>query len=146
MQVRWTIAPLLLVAACSSPTSTPVVDKAYVRLAAVPGRPAAAYFVLHGGPRDMTLTQVAVPGVSRAELHNSRTTGNGMVTMDSLATVPVKAHGQAVFAPGARHVMLFDVPDSVRAGSTLPMTLRFADGEAVTANASVIAAGDVAPE
>lgn len=146
MKRRWIIAPLLAVAACSSPDAAPVADHAYVRLAAVPGRPAAGYFLLHGGARDMVLSQVAVRGVERAELHSSRMTGNGMATMDSLATVPVPARTTVTFAPGARHVMLFGVPASATPGTTLPMTLRFADGSAAKADAKVIAAGDVAPD
>lgn len=144
---RLITASLILAAAgCSSPASAPVADDAYVRLAAVPGRPAAGYFALRGGAKDMTLVRVQALGVSRAEMHGSRMTANGMVTMESLATVPVPARTEVAFAPGGRHVMLFDVPQSVTAGARLPLTLRFADGAATQVEAQVIAAGDVAPE
>ena len=88
----------------------------------------------------------AAPGAARAELHTSRMTGNGMATMDSLPSVRVPARGSVAFAPGAQHVMLFGLPASVAPGGTLPLTLRFADGSAVRADARVIAAGDAAPE
>ena len=147
---RWTFAATGLLAAslaaCSAQPSAPAVGDAYVRLAAVPGRPAAGYFLLHGGAADATLVQVEAPGAARAELHTSRMTGNGMATMDSLPSVRVPARGSVAFAPGAQHVMLFGLPASVAAGGTLPLTLRFADGSAVRADARVIAAGDAAPE
>ncbi len=146
MTGRFMIAALLLTAACSAPSPAPVADDSYVRLAAVPGRPAAGYFTIHGGAKDTVLTRVDVPGVGRVELHGSRMTGNGTVTMESLPSVPVPARRDVVFAPGGRHVMLFDVPQSVTAGARLPLTLRFADGAATQVEAQVIAAGDVAPE
>lgn len=146
MHRRWTIAPLLLVAACSVSSPTPSAGDAYVRLAAVPGRPAAGYFVVHGGAADTKLVQIEAPGVARVELHGSRMTGNGMVAMDALPEVPVPARGTVAFAPGARHAMLFGVPATIAPGATMPLTLRFADGAAVRVAAKVIAAGDVAPD
>ena len=146
MHRRWTIAPLSLVAACSAQPQTPEAEDAYVRLAAVPGRPAGGYFVVRGGATDTALTRVEAAGVRRAELHGSRMTSNGMVTMESLPTVPVPARGTVAFAPGGRHVMLFGVPVSLKVGSTLPLTLHFADGQSARVDAKVIAAGDVAPD
>ncbi len=144
---RLMMAALILAAAgCSAQAAAPVADDAYVRLAAVPGRPAAGYFALRGGAKDMTLVRVEAPGVSRAEMHGSRMTASGMVTMESLATVPVPAKTDVAFAPGGRHVMLFDLPQTVRPGSLVPLTLRFADGATAQVEAKVIAAGDVAPE
>lgn len=144
---RLTMAALILAAAgCSAQAAAPVADDAYVRLAAVPGRPAAGYFALRGGAKDTTLVRVEAPGMSRAEMHGSRMTASGMVTMESLATVPVPAKTDVAFAPGGRHVMLFDLPQTVRPGSLVPLTLRFADGAAAKVEAKVIAAGDVAPE
>ncbi len=140
------LAASILVAGCSAEGPTPVADDAYVRLAAVPGRPAAGYFSLHGGMKDTTLVRVEAPGIPRVELHGSRMTANGMVTMESLANVPVPAKADVAFAPGGRHAMLFDVPRTVTEGSRLPLTLRFADGAATQVEAKVIAAGDVAPE
>ncbi len=143
---RLLMAVTVFVAACSAQDAAPVANDGYVRLAAVPGRPAAGYFALRGGAKDTTLVRVEAPGVSRVEMHGSRMTANGMVTMESLATVPVPARTDVAFTPGGRHVMLFDVSPTVTPGSRLPLTLRFADGAATQVEATVIAAGDVAPE
>ncbi|MEH3037841.1 MAG: copper chaperone PCu(A)C [Sphingomonas adhaesiva] len=140
-----TIAAALLVAACSQAPATPTVSDAWVRLAAVPGRPAAAYAVLHGGAKDAQLVQITAPGVARIELHESRMTGNGMMAMDAVAALPVAAGGAAKLAPGGYHAMMFGVPATVTAGATLPLTFRFADGHAVEAAAQVVGAGEAAP-
>lgn len=143
---RLMMAVAMFAAGCSAQSAAPVAEDGYIRLAAVPGRPAAGYFALHGGAKDTALTRVEAPGVSRAEMHGSRMTANGMVTMESLANVPVPARTDVAFTPGGRHVMLFDVPPTVTPGSRLPLTLRFADGASTQVEATVIAAGDVAPE
>ena len=140
------VVAAMSLAACSAQPSAPAAGDAYVRLAAVPGRPAAGYFLLHGGAADATLVQVEAPGAARVELHTSRMTGNGMATMDSLPSVRVPARGSVAFAPGAQHVMLFGLPASVVPGGTLPLTLRFADGGSAAVPAKVIAAGDAAPD
>jgi copper(I)-binding protein len=124
----------------------PVAGEAWVRLAAVPGRPAAAYFTLHGGAKPATLAGLEIAGVPRVEMHESRMTGNGMMAMDAVASVPVPAGATVKFAPGGYHAMLFGVPASVRPGGTLTMRFRFADGSAVEAPAKVVGAGEAGPE
>ncbi len=140
-----TIAAAMLVAACSRAPATPTVADAWVRLAAVPGRPAAAYATLHGGATDAQLVQITAPGVARIELHESRMTGNGMMAMDAVAALPVAAGGTAKLAPAGYHAMMFGVPASAKPGATLPLTFRFADGHAVEATAQVVGAGEAAP-
>lgn len=142
---RWIVAVPALLAACSPAGETPVAGDAYIRLAAVPGRPSAAYFTLHGGATDMTLVQVEVPGATRVELHNSRTTADGMVAMDAIPGVDLRSRGTVTFAPGAQHAMLYGLPATVKPGATVPLTLRFGDGSAIRADARVIAAGEAVP-
>lgn len=136
---------MLAVSACAR-TQEPRVERPWIRLAAVPGRPAAAYFTLHGGAKDATLTGASVAGVARAELHESRMAAGGQgMTMDALSNVPVPAGGSVAFEPTSRHVMLFGVPAAMTAGGTARLTLRFADGSVVAADADVRGAGDGAP-
>ena len=133
------LAAAVLLAGCGKP-ATLTVGKAWVRLPAVPGRPAAAYFTLHGGATDTTLIAVAMPGARRAELHESMADG-----MRALAGVALPAAGTAAFAPGGRHVMLFNPDPRLRAGATVPLTLSFADGRTLTATATVVGAADPVP-
>jgi copper(I)-binding protein len=135
----------VLLAGCGG-SEAPVASDAWVRLAAVPGRPAAGYFTLHGGAKPMTLAALEVAGVPRVEMHESRMTGNGMMAMDAVASVPVPAGGTVAFAPGGYHAMLFGVPASFEPGATVTMRFRFQDGSAVEAPAKVVGAGEAGPE
>lgn len=135
----------LALAACSRHDG-PTLEAPWVRLAAVPGRPAAAYFTIHGGGAPAVLRAVSVAGVARAELHESRMAAGGQgMTMDAIGDVAVPAGGRVTFAPMGRHVMLFGVPAAMTPGGTARITLRFADGHTVAADAPVMGAGDPGP-
>lgn len=144
--------PIVAVATASaaltgcSRVEAPAASDAWVRLAAVPGRPAAGYFTLHGGRADTKLVAVSVAGVPRVELHLSRMTAGEMMTMDATPAVELPAGATLPFAPGGRHAMLFDVPAALTPGKTATMTFRFADGQAAVAEAKVVSAGASGPE
>lgn len=121
------------------------VSAAWVRLAAVKGNPSAAYFTLRGGDVDDRLMQVSSPLAIRAEMHDMSMSG-AMMTMEAIKGGVAVPAGKAVsFAPGGRHVMLFDVSPKVEPGSKLPLTLIMASGAAIAVQADVIAAGADAP-
>ena len=123
------------------------VSNAWVRLAAVPGRPAAAYFTIHGGPADATLINVSADVAVRTEMHEMKAGGaNGAMTMDAMQQVSVPALKTVVFAPGGKHVMLFDVDPSVKPGGQIAVTLTFSDGLRIQQQADVVGAGDPAPK
>src|ERR1044072_5320685 len=97
------IAALLLVLQGCNAEPTPVTPPApYVRLPAIPGRPAAGYFNLPAPDRDDILLSVTSPQVGRIEMHESMTNGT-MSSMRPLDRVPVRAGEQLSFAPGGRH-------------------------------------------
>jgi len=139
------VAGVAALAGCSA-GQAPTASDAWVRLAAVPGRPAAGYFTLHGGKADTRLVGVTVAGVPRVELHLSRMTAGDMMTMDATPAVDLPAGATLPFAPGGRHAMLFDVPPALTPGKTTTMTFRFADGETAVADAKVVSAGASGPE
>ena len=123
------------------------VDDAWVRLAAVKGRPAAAYFTVHGGPVDKTIIAITSDVSIKSEMHESMKAGSGMTTMTPLASVRVPANTDVAFKPGGRHVMLFDMnPGIVPGGRPVLLTLSFSDGTRVSRKANVFAAGDPAPK
>ena len=132
------LALALAASACGKPAPLSV-DRAWVRLPAVPGRPGAAYFTLHGGAAEATLIAVTTPRARKAELHESMARG-----MRPVISVPVPAGGIAAFGPGGRHVMLFDLDPRLSPGSSTPLTLRFADGRTLGTTASVVGAADPA--
>ncbi|HEU0066359.1 MAG TPA: copper chaperone PCu(A)C [Sphingomonas sp.] len=136
---------LALLAGCSAAPELSV-DNAWVRLSAVKGAPAAAYFTIHGGPVDTTVIAVTSDVSIKSEMHESMQSGT-MMTMAPLDKVRVPANTDVVFAPGGRHVMLFQMnPGIVPRGRPVLLTLTFADGNRISRKANVIGAGDAAPQ
>lgn len=138
------VVVLGLLAGCGSPELS--IDDAWVRLAAVPDRPAAAYFTVHGGPADATIVAVTSDVSLRSEMHETMRRGAAM-TMTPLERVRVPAGGEVRFEPGGRHVMLYGMnPGIKRGGRPVLLTLTFANGARVSRKANVLGAGDPAPE
>lgn len=112
---------------------------ASVRLPAVAGRPAAAYFTLHGGRADTALVTVRTKA-ARAELHETTAAG-----MRPIANVPLPAGGTLRFAPGGRHVMLFGLDPALTRGQRVTLYARLADGREASAVANVVGPADPPP-
>ena len=139
------LAAAVALAGCGQEKQLYVSD-AWVRLPAVAGRPAAGYFTLHGGPGAATLIAVSADTAIRTELHETKRTANGAMTMAKITAVPVPALGEVRFAPGGRHLMLFGLNPVVKPGSAMTLTFTFADSTRILLDATVIAAGDPAPK
>ncbi len=131
-----------LLAACAQPRELSV-DGAWVRLGAVPGSPAAGYFVVHGGPKPATLISVTTDVTIKSEMHETMTKGN-MSEMAPLQRVEIPANTDVAFKPGGRHVMLFNVNPGITPERKITFTFAFSDGTRILRNANVIAAGDPA--
>ncbi len=138
------LMPTLALGGCQQPKEI-YADQGYVRLAAVKGNPAVAYFTLHGGKADNVLLSVTSPVVIKTELHESMSAG-GMASMAPIKSVPLPADAKVAFQPGGKHVMLFDVNPSVKPGDTMPLVFTFADNLRIQIDAPVVAAGAPAPK
>ena len=144
--VRMTAAVLPMGLAACGGSERVRVDDAWIRLPAVAGRPGAAYFILEGGRTNATLINVSADIAIRAEMHESMTGAGGMASMKPLTSVAVPAGKNSVFAPGGRHVMLFDINPKAKVGRIYNLTLNFANGARIYAPAMVVGAGDPAPD
>ncbi len=115
----------------SAPDAKPglTVSGARLVLPAVSGNPGAAYFSLtNGGDKPTELAAVYVTGSGGAEIHDTK--AGEMNLAERVALAP----GETVkFEPGGRHVMVFDLLDTVTAGTATEMTLTFADGDKLSA-------------
>jgi len=137
------VAAALLLAGCGKPAELGA-SQAWVRLPAVAGRPGAAYFTIQGGAQADTLLAVSTPAALRAELHETLDQG-GVKSMRPTRDVAVPAKAVVEFAPGGRHVMLFDLGPGVKAGTRVPLSLAFASGTKLDVQAEVVGAGDPPP-
>ncbi len=129
--------------AAAGPENAPgvTVTDAMVRLPAVPGTPGAAYFTVSqgsGAPRK--IVSVYVEGAQRAEMHET-VTKNDISSMQQVKDVPIEAGKSAAFKPGGLHVMLFDVADTLKAGTTTELTITLDNGDKVSVPAKVEALG-----
>lgn len=136
---------LAVLAGCAPQAPRDPVTEAWVRLPAVEGRPAAAYFTLNGKEIEDTLIAVESPMAQRVELHESREQG-GRMTMKPIETVVVPANDAVLFEPGGKHAMLFDVDPRIRPGARLTLDFRFDSGRDVRLDVPTVAAGDPRPE
>jgi len=140
------VAALLLpLAACHTRSSEPKVTEAWVRLPAVSGQPAAAYFTIHGGRGDTRLIRMESALADRVEMHRSMAGMQGMTSMVPLDHVDVPSRGEVAFKPGGSHAMLFGLDPAVKAGTAVPLRLGFADGTTAEAEAKTVNAGEDAP-
>lgn len=108
------------------------------QLPVIPGRPGAAYFTVevpagHGG-----LVGVTSPQAGRVEMHETmrRGTMSGMRPLERIAP----DNGRIVLARGGRHLMLFDVDQTLVAGGRAQLILRFEHGQTRTLEARVTGA------
>jgi len=95
--------------------------------------PAAGYVTLvNASDKPVDLVDISSDDYGDAMLHQTVSNGSSqqMVMVDKL-TVP--AHGQAAIAPGGYHVMLEGAKHKVAPGDTVHLTLKFSDGETLTA-------------
>ena len=124
--------------------AAPMIHDAWVRLPAVAGRPAAAYFTVMGMGTADRLVEVSSPLATRTEMHTMTMTG-GVMKMTPIAGVDIPARGNVAFKPGGNHAMLYTLMPAAKLGSPLPLALRFEKAGTVLVNAKTIAAGDPAP-
>jgi copper(I)-binding protein len=119
----------------------PSVKHAWVRLAAVPDRPAAAYFTLEGGHDDDRLVRIDSAVVDKIELHRGTTEG-GVMRMRPMKDVALPAGATVEFAPGGDHAMLFGVDPRIVPGTAIPMLFTFGSGASVEVEAKTVPPGD----
>lgn len=128
---------------CGGPKDV-TVDHGWVRLPVVAGRPAAAYFTLHGGKQGAILIAVSSADATSAQMHESMEM-NGVSSMAPLTQVAAPAGGKVEFAPGGKHVMLFGLKPGVAPGAKVRLHFAFADGKTIDTAVETVAATAPAP-
>jgi copper(I)-binding protein len=63
--------------------------------------------------------------------------GEGMMTMREVESVAIPAGGTVAFEPGGYHVMLMDLAEPLEAGTTVEVTLTFANAGEIKVSAEV---------
>jgi periplasmic copper chaperone A len=123
---RMTVLPLAIaaLALAAMPAQAQVtVSDAWVR-ATVTGQKSTGAFMLLRSSTDTTLVGVASAVAKAAELHEVRNDG-GLMRMRPMDALELPAGKLVELRPGGYHVMLLDLSETLRAGSTVPLTLTF---------------------
>jgi copper(I)-binding protein len=127
MNRRTILATLLALASFPATAQTPspvVVEAPWARASVGNSRIAVAYMTLrNGGAAPDRLLAVTTP-VGRAELH-TMTMDNNVMRMRPVEAVDIPPGGSAMLQPSGLHIMLLDLREPLRAGTALPLTLRF---------------------
>jgi copper(I)-binding protein len=140
------LAALAALAACGNPgPAAPPSPTATIRIAAVPGRPAAGYLSLTVHGDRGALLSVTSPKARRIEMHETMTSGN-MSAMRPLERIEVRDGETLRFTPGGRHLMIFDLDPRIPAGGHVTLLFNFERGGAQIVSALLVpTGGDVAP-
>lgn len=137
LAVGVTVAAALTLAGCSSDSKddAKVSDAASITVqdswvkAADSGMTAMFGTIHNDSGKDVTLVSATSSASPRVELHEMAPDGSGAMTMrEKDGGMTIKAHDTYVLKPGADHIMLFDLPAPVQAGSDVSFTLTFSDG------------------
>lgn len=97
-----------------------------------PSTPAGGYFTItNAGAKPVVITGASSPACRSVMLHQTHQAG-GVSSMDQVDQVTVPAHGSLQFQPGGYHLMCMSPSADMRAGTTVPMTIRFQDNREIT--------------
>lgn len=100
-----------------------------------PGQTVVGGYMRLRSAQDAALVQIDTDAAAKAEMHQM-SMENDIMRMRRLDRLELPAGRTVDLAPGARHLMLFDVRRPLKAGDTvaLTLTLRLADGRSVRQN------------
>jgi len=122
----------------SADTAQLEVSNAQVREFLPGGKASAAYLTIsnHSGV-NATLTKASIDGLARVEIHEHAHV-DGMMKMQKVESVVVKAHESVDFQPGGYHLMVFEPQEPLKAGQERKLTLYFSDGNRLFTNIEVV--------
>ncbi len=139
--MRFPFTPIIFCIATSCAANAPeiMVSDAWAR-ATAPGQSSAAVYAIiknNGGPDRLVevTSETGMPMIHRTEQDNN------VARMRMLSDVAVPANEVVALLPGGTHVMLTGLTKPLAAGTSFPLTLRFAKAGPRSVTVIVVAAG-----
>ncbi len=105
----------------------PKVEGAWVR-SSVPGQQGTGAFMKLTSRQAMQLVGVSTPVAGTAEVHEMKMQGD-IMRMRQVAGVDLPAGQTVEFKPGGYHLMLMDLKQTLKPGTSVPLTLVFRDAQ-----------------
>jgi copper(I)-binding protein len=115
-------APVAVLAQAAAPVS---VQGAWARTI-VPGQQSSGAYMTLTAREPLTLLGAETPAAEIVEIHQMKMDGD-IMKMRAAESVPLAAGKPLQLAPGGFHFMLMDLKDPFKAGTQIPITLRFRD-------------------
>lgn len=128
--MRRVFLPMLALCAALTPAHAEImVANAMIKLG-IGARPAAMHGTIMNHGDATALIGAESPAFHHIELHTHQTDNKGMMRMMQVPRYELAPHGTVKLAPGGDHLMLFGFRG--KAGETVEVTLKFANGAAKT--------------
>ena len=139
-------AALATLSACSGGPEGAVAVRAPWARETVPGvQVSAAYARIENGTNHaVRLTGAETDVAGRIELHNVTMDGGVMRMRPVAGGIEIPAGQTVELKPGSYHIMLLQLRRPLRAGETIPVTLRFEGAPAIRADVPVRSAAEAA--
>ena len=102
----------------------------------VPGQKGSGAFMKITAKSGVQLTGAASPVAGVAEVHEMKMEGDVM-KMRAVPVLAIPAGGSVELKPGGYHLMLMDLKQTLKVGSTVPVTLTFRDGKGAESRVEV---------
>ncbi len=136
-RAHWSLLFLLLAACSEEQTQSLVVRDAWVR-EPPGGHPIAAAYMLIENPTNQALVLVGAesPVVERVEIHLMEHR-DGKMSMRQIEQIEIPAKGDIALEPSGLHLMLIGMQQAAKAGESIELTLRLADGKKKKIQATV---------
>lgn len=135
---RFLLAPMLALMSTTALAANGVTaEGAWIRQAPPGMKMLAGYLIIHNnGATPRAVVAAGSPAFGHIELHRS-VIRNGVAEMIPQQRITITPHGTLRFAPGGYHLMLMQPKRTFSLGETIPLTLRFANGQTITVKAVV---------
>jgi copper(I)-binding protein len=117
-------APAAVLAQAAAPVT---VQGAWARTI-VPGQQSSGAYMTLTAREPLTLLGADTPAADIVEIHQMKMEGD-IMKMRAAESLPLQAGKPVQLAPGGFHFMLMDLKDPFKAGTQIPITLRFRDGK-----------------
>lgn len=135
---KWIVAALLSLSSTVALAEVLVTDATVREI--LPGRNMTAGYLSISNQNNVAaeLTGASSPLFGSIELHRT-SFKDGMMSMQQVESVVIKAGDQIRFLPGGLHLMMFDVKGSIKRGQQIPLSFTFKDGQSIEVQATVSA-------
>jgi len=131
---------ILVLTGCAQQSTGPQIkiEDTWARPSAGADMNGAIYFrIVNDGKEDDKLLSADTPSAKAAEVHESMTNDNGVMSMKPRENVQVPLGGKVEFKPGGLHIMLVDLKQPLAVGDEVSLTLRFEKAGEIVLNVKV---------